>query len=50
MKNWKAPRPDGLQGYWIKTFTYCHERIATQLKLCLEKNETNSQQVKQYLL
>ena len=40
MKNWKAPGPDGLQRYWIKTFTSCHERIATQLQLCLEMNET----------
>ena len=40
MKNWKAPGPDGLQGYWIKTFTSCHERIAIQLQLCLEMNET----------
>ena len=40
VKNWKAPGPDGLQGYWIKTFTSCHERIATQLQLCLEMNET----------
>ena len=40
MKNWKAPGPDGLQGYWIKGFTTCHERIATALQLCLEINET----------
>ena len=40
VKNWKAPGPDGLQGYQIKTFTSCHERIATQLQLSLEMNET----------
>ena len=40
MKNWKAAGPDGLQRYWIMTFTSCHERIATPLQLCLEINET----------
>ena len=39
MKNWKAPGPDGLQGYWIKRFTSCYERIALQLQLCLEIKE-----------
>ena len=28
--NWKAPRPDGVQGYWIKKLTSLHERIAEQ--------------------
>ena len=40
MKNSKAPGTDGLQGYWIKIFTSCHERIATQSQLCLEMSET----------
>ena len=40
VKNWKAPGPDALQGYWIKTFAPCHEIIALQLQLCLEMNET----------
>ena len=38
--NWKAPATNGLQGYWIKTFTSCHKRIAVQLQLHLEINET----------
>ena len=40
VKNWKAPRPDGLQGYWVNTFSSCDERIAARLHLRLERNET----------
>ncbi|XP_063592543.1 uncharacterized protein LOC134769733 [Penaeus indicus] len=29
--NWKCPGPDGVQGYWLKSFTALHERIADQL-------------------
>ena len=39
MANWKAPGPDGVQGYWIKTFRSLHERLATQMMTCLEKGE-----------
>ena len=28
--NWKAPGPDGVQGYWMKKLTSLHERIAEQ--------------------
>ena len=33
--NWKAPGPDGLQGFWLKSFTSCIERIDLQLQDCL---------------
>ena len=29
--NWKAPGPDGVQGYWIKKRTSLHDRIAEQM-------------------
>ena len=29
--NWKCPRPDGVQGYWLKSFMALHEIIAGQL-------------------
>ena len=29
--NWKAPGLDGVEGYWIKRITSCHQRIAEQL-------------------
>ena len=29
--NWKAPGPDGVQGYWIKKLTSLHDRIASQM-------------------
>ena len=29
--NWKAPGPDGVQGYWLKKITSCHERNAEEL-------------------
>ena len=31
MASWKAAGPDGVQGYWTKKLTECHERIAEQL-------------------
>ena len=36
MPNWKTPGPDGLQGYWLKKFTSCTDRIAEQLQVCLD--------------
>ena len=33
--NWKSPGPDGLQGYWLKNFTSCIDRIAQHLQECL---------------
>ena len=38
-KNWRAPGPDGLQGYWIKAFTASHQRITSQLQSCLDIGE-----------
>ncbi|XP_063598714.1 uncharacterized protein LOC134775182 [Penaeus indicus] len=29
--NWKCPGPDGVLGYWLKSFTALHERITDQL-------------------
>ena len=29
--NWKAPGPDGVEGFWIKKLTSCHVRITEQL-------------------
>ena len=36
MPNWKAPRHDGVQGFWIKRLDKMHKRIATQLNEILE--------------
>ena len=35
MTNWKAPGPDGIQGFWFKAFTNVHTRIADGLQECL---------------
>ena len=29
--NWRAPGPDGVQGFWLNKLTSLHERIASQL-------------------
>ena len=29
--NWKAPGPDGVQGYWIKKLTALHKRMADHM-------------------
>ena len=40
MSNWTAAGPDGVQGFWLKSFTSCHDRIAHQLQSCLFGAET----------
>ena len=35
--NWKAPRPDGVQGYWIKKLDDLHECIAKQMDYMLNE-------------
>ena len=40
MPNWKAPGKDKVQGFWIKSMTNLHERIAAQLnKILIGENE-----------
>ncbi|MGY8822311.1 MAG: RNA-directed DNA polymerase, partial [Pseudomonadales bacterium] len=35
MSNWKAPGPDGVQGYWFKAFACLHKPIANALQRCI---------------
>ena len=35
MTNWRAPGPDGIQGFWFKKFSSLHSRIADGLQECL---------------
>ena len=35
MTNWKAPGPDGVQGFWFKKFTSVHKSIVEGLQECL---------------
>ena len=39
MANWKAPRTDGVHGYWIKMLVSMHERIAFHLQSCTTRGE-----------
>ena len=39
MPNWKAPGPDGVQGFWVKKLTACHQRIAEQMDKILNGQE-----------
>ena len=36
MPNWKAPVPDGVQGFWLKNFTSMHTYLTQYLAHCLE--------------
>ena len=36
--NWKAPGPDGLQGFWLKNFTAVRECLTDQLNECFQTN------------
>ena len=33
--NWRAPRRDGVQGYWIKNLNILHERVSSQMSRIL---------------
>ena len=35
MPNGKSPRPDLVQGFWLKNFIGLHEKVSLQLKGCL---------------
>ena len=35
--NWKCPGPDGVCGYWIKSFSNLYDRIAEQLDGLVQK-------------
>ena len=37
--NWKAPGPDGVQGFWLKNLTSLHERIANQINDMINNGE-----------
>jgi hypothetical protein len=39
MPNWKAPGPDGVQGFWLKNFKTLHKRTAALLQKCLDTRE-----------
>ena len=39
LPNWKTPGLDGVQGYWIKHFSSCHQRIAKQFNELLMGEE-----------
>ena len=36
--NWKGPGPDGVQGYWLKSFTTLHGLVVLQLNDVLESD------------
>ena len=36
MSNWKAPGPDGVQGFWFKKFRNLHPAIRVYLEECVE--------------
>ena len=38
--NWKAPRRDSVQGYWIKNLSSLHEHVSSQMnKILMEEND-----------
>ena len=46
MKNWKAPGPDGVRGFWFKQFTSLHQSLVLALGKCVESGEVTEWMVK----
>ena len=38
MPNWKSPRSDGVQGYWINNLRILQSSVALQLDRSLQEN------------
>ena len=36
LPNWKAPGPDGKQGFWLKRFTKIRKQITVLLNKCVQ--------------
>ena len=36
MPNWKAPGPDNVQGYWLKSLTPLHDKLVVYFQDCLD--------------
>ena len=36
ISNWKAPGPDNVRGFWLKSMKDLHQRMALQLQECLD--------------
>ena len=39
MLNWKALGPDGVQGYWFKTFDCLHKPIVIAFQKCIDNRD-----------
>ena len=46
MKNWKAPGPDGVRGFWFKKLLSLHECLTEALQVCLSNGEVPGWMVK----
>ena len=36
ISNWKTPGHNGIHGFWFKKFTSIHNRLALEMKKCLQ--------------
>ena len=46
MKNWKAPGPDGVRGFWFKRFTSINDSLAIALNNCVKEGRVPGWMVK----
>jgi len=46
MASWKAPGPDGVQGFWFKRLGSLHKRISKHLQNCLIESKVPDWMVK----
>ena len=46
MPNWKAPELDGIQGFWLKSFTSQHQRLTEELNENIQSLSISSWLVK----
>ena len=46
LANWKAPRSDGVHGFWYNRFSSLHTQMATKLNECLAAGQVQDWMIK----
>ena len=48
--NWKTSELDSIYGFWYKTFTFIHDKLATEMNKCLQRTDITERVIQKHSL